>query len=238
MSNHQILHPAAHGSLRVLTGARAEFGDAVMACLTVPAEFRRLACEYPIVFRHDAAKGSFAALALLGFEPGENLYLEGGGWNASCRPLAMSVQPFLVGRPQNGEGPAQVHVDLGHPRISNTGEGMRVFTDEGLPTPFLEEIAGMLGSLDEGYRTSADFFSALDRYDLLEPFSMDVPLADGSVNRFVGYHLVNEDRFRALEAGALAELQAGGHLLPACMAIASIGNLGKLVQRKNRRVGG
>ena len=235
MSNHRILNPAEHGQLRVLTGAAAEFGDAVMACLTVPAEFRRLATEFPIVFRHDAAEGGFSALALLGFESGENLFLRNGHWDASCRPLAMAVAPFLIGRPPSGEGPGQVHVDLDHPRVSRSVDGVRVFEDDGRPTPFLEEIAGMLGALDEGYRASGEFFAALDRYQLLEPFSMDVPLADGTLNRLVGYHLVNEERFHSLESGALADLQAGGHLLPACMAIASLGNLGKLVRRKNRQ---
>ena len=53
MSTHQILNPADHGSLRIRTGAGEALGDSVMTALIVPAEFRRLACEYPILFRHD-----------------------------------------------------------------------------------------------------------------------------------------------------------------------------------------
>ncbi|MEY4722353.1 MAG: hypothetical protein RIQ46_2078, partial [Pseudomonadota bacterium] len=73
MTSHQILNPADHGTLRIRPGAGAELGDAVMASIAVPAEFRRLACEYPILFRHDSASRGFSALALFGFEPGENL---------------------------------------------------------------------------------------------------------------------------------------------------------------------
>ncbi|OYU15068.1 MAG: multidrug transporter [Alphaproteobacteria bacterium PA4] len=235
MSNHQILNPADHGELRVLTGAGAALGDAVMACLVVPAEFRRLANDYPILFRKDDATGAFSALALFGFEPGENLYLDGAEWHALNRPLAMAVQPFLVGRSRDADAPGQVHVDMEHPRVSQNGEGMRLFDAGGQPTPHVERIADMLGALDTGYRASGDYFAALARYDLIEPFSMDVTLDNGALHRLVGYHMIDDDRLAALEPGALAELHAEGHLLPTYMALASIGNLARLVRAKNRR---
>ncbi|MEY2884291.1 MAG: hypothetical protein RL490_2015 [Pseudomonadota bacterium] len=235
MSNHQILNPADHGELRVLTGAGAALGDAVMACLVVPAEFRRLANDYPILFRKDDATGAFSALALFGFEPGENLYLDGAEWQALNRPLAMAVQPFLVGRSRDADAPGQVHVDMGHPRVSQNGEGMRLFDVGGQATPYVEKIADMLGALDTGYRASGDYFAALARYDLIEPFSMDVTLDNGALHRLVGYHMIDEDRLAALEPGALAELHAEGHLLPTYMALASIGNLARLVRAKSRR---
>jgi hypothetical protein len=238
MTEHRILNPADHGTLRIMTEASAELGDGVMACLAVPAEFRRLACEYPILFRYDSETRAFSSLALFGFEPGENLYLESGRWDASCRPFAMAVQPFLVGRPRDGEGASQIHVDMGHPRIATAGEGVRVFDDAGQLSPYLEEIAGMLGALDEGFRASGKFYAALDRHDLLEPFSMDVTLDNGANHRLVGYHLINEEKFGSTEPAVLAELHAAGHLEPIYMALASLGNLGKLVRRKNQRLNG
>lgn len=238
MSNHQILNPADHGALKIKTEAGAALGDGVSASLVVPAEFQRLACEYPILFQFDRERSAYSALALFGFEPGENLYVEDDRWESACKPLAMAVQPFLVGRSQSGEGPAQVHVDMAHPRVSSGAEGIRVFDDQGQPTPYLAEVAEMIGALDDGYRASGDFFAALARYDLLEPFSMDVTLASGAMHRMVGYHLINEERLAGLEPGVLAELHRSGHLGPIYMAIASLGNLGKLVRRKNRRGNG
>ena len=238
MTDHQILNPADHGALRIHPEARLELGDGVMASLAVPAEFRRLACEYPLLFRYDGETQAFSALALFGFEPGENLFMEDGRWEASCRPFAMTVQPFLVGRPADGAGASQVHVDMSHPRISASGEGLRVFDEAGQPSPYLEEMAATLGALDEGYRTSGEFYAALKRYDLLEPFSMDVTLDNGAAHRLVGYHFVDEDKVRALEPEVLAELHGAGHLEPIYMSIASLGNLGKLVRRKNRRLHG
>lgn len=233
MRNHQILNPADHGALRVRTDAGAALGDGVAAALAMPAEFRRLACEYPILFRFDGA--DWSALALFGFEPHENLFLAGARWDAVCKPLAIAIQPFLIGRATAGDGAAKVHVDMAHPRIAEDEDGVPVFDAEGRPTPYLEQVIEMLDALDEAYRASADFFAAAARFDLLEPFSMDVTLDSGAMHRLVGYHIVNEDRLAALEPGILAELHAAGHLAPLFMAIASLGNLGKLVRRKNLR---
>lgn len=237
MSQHQILNPADHGSLRVHTGAGAQYGDAVMACLAVPDEFRAVQGHFPIVLRRDAATGKLMALALFGFENGENLFLDGDRWDAPYRPLAMAVQPFLVGRPARDGDAAQVHVDMGHARISTTGEGMRVFDDTGKPTPWLEAAAARLGDLDHGYRSSEAFFAMLERYDLVEPFSLEATLADGSNHSLVGYQAIAEDRLAALDGDALQALAAAGCLLPVFMMVASLSQFPALLARKNARLG-
>jgi len=237
MSNHQILDSNTHRDLRVHTQPDEQRGDGVMACLAVPLEFRRLQNSFPILFRRDLERGTVAALALMGFEDGENLFFEDGRWDAPARPLALAIQPFLVGRPAGDEGPGQVHIDMDHPRISNSGEGTRLFDDAGTPSPHLETVAEQLGELDQGYRASADFFAAIERYELLEPFSLDVELADGSTQRMVGYQLIDEDKLRELHAAALGDLHSAGHLMPIFMALASLSNLPGLIARKNRRMG-
>jgi SapC len=238
MSNHQTLNFADHSELRVHTEVAAEYGDNAMACLTVPAEFRNVQAHFPIVFRRDIESGNFSALALFGFENGENLFLnggEGGRWDTLYRPLALAIQPFLVGRSITGEGVGQVHIDMGHPRISVNGEGTRVFDDDGKPTPYLESIAEMLGDLDFGYRESSDFFAALERYSLLEPFTLEVPLDDGTQNTLVGFQTIDETRFAALDGAALSALHTDGHLMPIFMAMASVSHFAELVARKNAR---
>ena len=233
MSDHVILTAEDHRDLRIRTQRSPELGDAVMTCITVPSEFRRVQTHYPILFQLDAARDSFTALAMFGFEPGENLFLTENGWDARYRPLAIDSQPFLVGR---GDGDVrQVHIDMASPRIG-AGEGVRVFDDTGRPTPYLERIADQLRALDTDYVASADFFAALRRYELLEPLTMDVTLDDGSKNRLVGYHVIDEDRLVALDDAAVADLHASGHLMPIFMALASLGNIGDLVARKNRRM--
>lgn len=235
MSNHQILNTADHAQLRVHTGAGAQFGDAAMAALAVPDEFRQLQAHYPIVFRRDNESGKFTALALFGFENGENLFLDGNEWTARYRPLSIAVQPFLIGQAPGGEGEGQVHIDMDHPRIARDGEGTLLFDETGKPTPFLEEISGKLGALHAGYQASADFYEALARYELLEPFTFEVPLSNGSKHSLVGFHMVDEDKLRALDGEALGALHAEGHLMSIFMAVASLSNLSTLVERKDAK---
>ena len=237
MSDHQIVDSKTHRELRVHVEPGAAMGDGEMTCLAVPSEFRRLQNDFPILFRRDLDRDLFSAIALMGFEQGENLFLQDGQWDAGYRPLALSIQPFLVGRPADGEGPGQVHIDMAHPRIASGGEGMRLFDDHGSASPYLEDIAHRLGEIDEGHRASVDFFAALRHYELLEPFSLDVELADGSSHRMVGYHLIDEDRLRALDGAALGDLHRAGHLMPIFMALASLSNIPALIGRKNRRNG-
>lgn len=235
MSDHAILTAETHRALRVHEERGAAFGDMVMCCVTVPDEFRRVQNEYPILFRLNSERDSFAALAMFGFENGENLFLEDGRWDARYRPLAMEIQPFLIGRPSPDSSERHVHIDMASPRISD-GEGIAIFDENDQPTPYLERVNEQLGQLDVGYQRSAAFFAALRRNDLLEPLVVELPLADGSVNRLVGFHTINEDRLRSLDPTALNELHAEGHLMPIFMAVASLSNLDALIRRKNRRI--
>ncbi|MBB5714403.1 SapC family protein [Sphingomonas aerophila] len=233
MSNHTILTSEEHRELRVSTTREAGAGDAVMSALVVPDEFRRVQNEYPILFRLNLERDRYTALALFGFENGENLFLDGDRWDARYRPLSIDIQPFLIGRPATEGGEAQVHVDLDSPRIATGGEGVRVFDEDGRPTPYLETIAEQLGALDAGWRGSDDFFAALTRYDLIEPLTIDVTLDSGSEHRLAGYHGIDEDRLQALDASELGDLHEAGHLMPIFMALASLSNLAKLIARKN-----
>lgn len=232
MSAHAILTAEAHRDLRVRTERGEALGDAVMCCIVVPDEFRKVQEEYPILFRLNAERDSFTALAMFGFQDGENLFLAGDRWDARMRPLAMEIQPFLIGAAPDGAA-KQIHVDLASPRL---GDGVRLFDEDGQPTPYLERVAEQLGALDAGYQGVHDFFAALRRHELLEPLMVDVTTQDGAGNRLVGFHAIDEDRLAGLDAGALAELNDEGHLLPIFMAVASLGKIGALVERKNRRL--
>jgi hypothetical protein len=68
---------------------------------------------------------------------------------------------------------------------------------------------------------------------LLEPLSLEITLDDGSTNRLVGFHVIDEARLAGLDAEALGELNADDHLMPIFMAVASIGRLRELIARKN-----
>jgi len=227
-----LLNNLAHRDLRVRTERNAALGDAVMSAVTVPAEFRSLQAHYPIVFQKTADGTSFQPLALLGFEPGENLFLGARGWEVPYLPMAIEREPFLIGR--DGES-LLVHVDLDSPRLQTGAGGEPLFLAQGGQSDYLDRISSVLLALHEGFEATPAFIAALLTHQLLESFVFDVELDDGATHRLAGYYTINEDRLAALDGPALAQLNRAGHLTPIYMALASLSNLRDLVARRNRR---
>ncbi|PQO99342.1 peptidase [Massilia phosphatilytica] len=231
MANHAPLNNVDHKHLRVVTTRGAAYGDAVMSALTFPAEFRDLQACYPIVFAQDG-NGSYDALALLGFEQGENLFLGPNGWDAPTIPLTIERQPFMIGR---GGEELSVHIDLDSPRVRDGGiEGEALFLTYGGTSEYLERISSVLRTIHEGLAASRAFVGALVELELIESFVLDVELDDGSQNRLAGFYTINEDRLAALSGEQLAHLHAKGYLQAVYMAVASLAQFRGLIQRKNR----
>ena len=234
MARHVQLNNIDHRDLRIDTRRSATLGDDVAFAATFPAEFRNLQAHYPILFRKDA-NGALSPVALLGFQEGHNLFLDGERWDATYLPLAIERQPFLIGR---GGDDVTVHVDLDSPRV-RTDAGEALFREHGGNTEYMDRVASVLLTLHNGLARVPAFIDALLALDLLESFVLDVELDNGSVNRLVGYYPINEERLRTLDAQALGDLHAAGHLEPVFMAVASVSNFRGLIDRMNRsRAGG
>ena len=237
MANHVLLNNVDHKDLRIITRRSAESGDNVRFALTFSWEFRNVQACYPIVFSKNPETGSFTALAMFGFEEGENLFLDADGWKASYIPMTIETQPFLIGLQQPAAGGASdvepvVHIDMDSPRISDS-EGEPVFLSHGGISEYLERINSKLHTIHNGFAGDQEFLGALTEHDLLESFVLDVELNDGSQNRLSGFYTINEDRLRSLDGAALASLNEKGFLLPIYMAIASLVNLRTLIDRRN-----
>jgi hypothetical protein len=238
MPNHAILNNVDHKHLRVITARGAAYGDAVMSALTFPAEFRELQASYPIVFAKSADGTSFDALALFGFQHGENLFLDErdgvARWDAPAIPLSVERQPFLIGR---GGDELSIHVDMDHPRVA-TGEGAvegeALFLTYGGTTEYLERMASTLRTLHDGLDAARGFTAALLELELLESFVLDIELDDGSQNRLAGFYTINEERLQALSGERLERLNRAGYLQAIYMATASLSQFRGLIDRKNR----
>ncbi|NNE58314.1 MAG: SapC family protein [Hellea sp.] len=232
MPNHVAISPKDHKDLRILKERSDEMGDGMMCAVTFPEEFRSLQNQYPILFQLNQDRDEVLCLALFGFENGENLFLKDGKWDARYVPLAMDIQPFMIGVPSGDEKDRKVVIDLDSPRIGE-GEGERLFDENGVATTFLDNVSKKLGYLDEGFKKAPSYIEALQKYDLLEPLSIDVTTHDGTKNRLVGFHTIHEEKFHSLDQAALGDLQSQGYLFPTYMVLASLSNLGSLIDRKD-----
>jgi hypothetical protein len=231
MPNSVLLNNVDHQQLRVITAHGAAYGDDVMLAPTFAAEFRDLQASYPIVFRQSADAAGFEPVALLGFQQGENLFLDGSTWDAPYVPLMIRRQPFLIG--VNGEE-LMINIDLDHPRVSST-EGEPVFLPFGGSTEYLQGVEAVLSSIHNGLQSNLAFIAALRALELLEAFVVDIELDDGSQNRLAGFYTINEERLQGLAGADLERLQRAGHLHAIYMVLASVAQFRGLIDRKNRR---
>ncbi|WP_372015932.1 SapC family protein [Pseudoxanthomonas sp. 10H] len=239
MARYELLNNIAHQDLRVSTRFGAEFGDNVGMVQAFPTEFAELQREYPIFFRKDAA-GEFQAVALLGFDKHENLFLHQGGWNAHYLPGTVARGPFLIGfQEQNVEGRLRtepvIHVDLDHPRVIG-GMGEPIFLAQGGNSPYLEHIINVLRGINDGVQAGKAMFAAFQALELIQPLTLDVRFDENHAVNLGGLHGIDRDRLAALDAEALHGLHSAGWLEGAYLVLASLHNMRRLIAEKQRRL--
>lgn len=231
MAKPVLLNNVDHKDLRVITRHGRGLDDSHAYVQTFAAEFRLLQAHYPIIFRKQSEAHPYEPIALFGFETDENLFLEEDRWDAPTLPLLVERLPFMIGR--DGDE-LVIHVDVDSPRVS-TVEGEPVFLPHGGMSPYLENVNSMLLTIHEGMGANAAFIDALEKHGLIEGFSLDITLDDGSQNRLAGFYTINEERLAALDGAAIESLHKAGWLAAIYFQIASLSNFRALIDRKNAR---
>ena len=234
--NRVLLNNVDHADLRVIADHGVAYGDGLNQTLLLPTEFEAAQREYPILIRKDAA-GAYQAVALLGLDRDENLFLDESGWNARYVPAVQRRGPFSIALQRDdrgGESRPMIHVDLDHPRVSRT-EGERLFLPAGGAAPYLQSVNRALGVIHEGLEVAGPMFAAFDELGLIEPIDIEIKLDDQTSYDLPDVFTLAPDRLAAVAGAELERLHQSGLLRAAWALIASMGNIEDLIARKNRR---
>lgn len=234
--NRVLLNNVDHADLRVIAGHGVAFGDAVNQTLVLPTEFEAVQREYPILIRKDAA-GAYQAVALLGLDRDENLFLDETGWNARYVPAVQRRGPFSIALQRDALGAEprpMIHVDLDHPRVSRDA-GERLFLPAGGNSPYLQGISQALGQIHDGLEVAGPMFAVLDDLGLIEPIDIDIKLDDHTSYSLPDVFTLAPDRLAAVTGENLEKLHQSGLLRAAQWIISSMGNIEELIARKTRR---
>ena len=236
MPNVVLLDNVEHPDLKVRAERGELFGDNVNQTLVFPNEFRALQREYPILFRKDA-EGFFYAVALLGLDRDENLYLKGTEWDADYLPVMQAKGPFSIGMQPSSDGgeaaEAKIQIDLDHAAV-NTAEGYSLFLPQGGNAPYLEFIVKVLRTVHDGIALSKTFFSALEECDLIEPVTLEIKTSETRQYSVPDVYSISEEKFQNLSAEVLDRLHKNGLLAACYWVLVSFDNIRSLVDRKNR----
>jgi hypothetical protein len=209
MSNVVLLDSQLHRTLRVHAAPSAHYGDNQRFVAVAVNEFHALALHYPILFSKEADTGQFYCGAMLGFDAGENLFVDEHRTLTMYRPLNLQRGPFLTSG-------SDLAIDLDHPRVAPSGD-QELFTEAGEPSRYLRIFIDTLLSLK-----------------LIEPMTISTRFDDGSDREFTGLYTINRDQLKELADAAVLDLFRRGYLQLIYLMLASLDQVSALAQRKNR----
>ena len=108
-----------------------------------------------------------------------------------------------------------------------------LFDKDAQPTEFLKSMMNKLESLHHGHEHNKGFITALTAEDLLEPFTLEITLDNGSTNQLIGFYTINENKLQELDGPTLEDFSRKGYLQPIYMAVASYARIRALIDMKN-----
>lgn len=232
MAKLTALSPALHKHLKIDTDKIEAQGAHERLVPVVITEFSKLVVQYPIVFTKSEDSGEFLCVAVLGFEPNENLFWQQHSWQGIYTPLHIVRQPFFVGYDQ---GQNVICIDERGGSVSRE-HGVALFDDRGGETEFLQDIKKMLAQLLKAEEATKQFIRTLVEYDLLVAMPLDITFASGETRNVRGFYTIDEIKLENLPAEKLVGLQKAKYLNPLHMIIASTGHFYSLINLKNARL--
>ena len=223
---HRVLLPEARKLplvFRSITALPLSFTEFAAACR-----------DYPIAFVSSDGGTNFVAMAVLGLENQQNLFVAAdGGWDAGVYlPAYVRRYPFCMTRiTVNGEEQPERVACVEKRAINDNGEALH--NAKGDPLPAWEERKKLLFEYEADLMRSDEMTRTLARLDLLETFSMQAIPNEGAPVAMTGMYRVAEQKLAALAPERLRELTQQGFLARVYAHLISLNNFGRLLDRRS-----
>ncbi len=248
MQKIEVLNNIAHEHLRVNPQFSAALGDNLVSTVTFLTEFADVQKEYPILCRKNPETNEYQAIVFFGLEKDENLFLinadpltqKYSGWDAYYVPAAIARGPFSIGLHREVVDGVEthrpmVHIDMNHPKAKGD-EGNKLFLDNGGNSHYLNHISRTLEIINDGIPRTKLMFDAFTKYQLLDTVVLDIEFQNQEKLKINGFETINIEKLSQLDGVALEELNKAGFLQAAYLIAASMANVRKLIDRKNRKL--
>lgn len=189
--------------------------------------------EYTIVFA--GTDEAVAPVVVLGVEGTQNKYLdESNSWKADYIPAFVRRYPFVFSSNQDNTQ-FTLCIDETWSGCNREGRGQRLFDDKGERTPYLSRMLQFLGDYQREFVRTQAYCKKLKELGLLNPMQAQVTLPGGEKRSLVGFLCAARDKVKELPAEKLADLAKTDELELTYLHLASLGNLGSVVNRSMKK---
>lgn len=248
MQKIEVLNNITHEHLKVSSKFSAVLGDNVVSTVTFLTEFTDVQKEYPILCRKNPETNEYQAIVFFGLEKDENLFLTNAdpltqkysGWDACYIPAAIARGPFSIGMHRELVDGSEthrpmVHIDMNHPKAKGD-EGSKLFLESGGHSQYLNYISRVLEIINDGIPRTKLMFDAFTKYQLLDTVVLDIEFQNQEKLTINGFETINVEKLLQLDGAALEALNKSGFLQAAYLIAASMSNIRKLIDKKNRKL--
>lgn len=218
----ELLNTDTHAALRVRPASVA--GRHVVQVM--PDECTRLGARCPLLFTKHPATGKFYIAALFGFEPGENLLVDGDGRLDGYMPHDLEREGFFI----SGD---DIAIDRAHARFA-TADGAALFDEGGR----LRHVQRALAAINAGIEQTRLYVEAFLRVALIEAIDLSLTFDDGRNITLDGLYTISRDTLAQLAAEDVVALHRSGALRLAYTMTNSLDQIALLARRRNDRLAG
>lgn len=225
----QLISSRDHAQWRIKDGD-VSFARDTIAVPIVVGEFKAALRSFPILFT--AAGEQISPIALLGLDA-DNLFVNEGRWSEGAYVPAY-VRRYPFGFIAHRDGIA-LGIDAACDRIVRDGDEGEPLFESGEPTDVTRQALQFCDTYRVESQMTQAFCEALQARDLLIDRRADATLPSGRKLGIDGFRIVDEARFRALDAASIVEWHNKGWLALVHFHLASLERFEDLLARRGKR---
>jgi len=202
----------------------------------IPLSYAEIAVasrDYPVVFVTGDGERSFLAMAILGLEQQQNLFVDASGaWDANTYvPAYVRRYPFCMAR-VTADGKEQTDRIACVEKSALGADGDALYDDKGGELPAWQATKNLLFEFEGDLTRTEEMCGILKTLGLFEPFSIQAVPREGAPLAMTGVHRVAEQKLGELPGDELKTLMTKGILARVYAHILSQLNFQRLLDRR------
>ena len=210
--------------------------EAFRSVNAIPLSYAEIALasrDYPIAFVSGDGERSFLAMAILGLEDRQNLFVsDTGAWDTSTYvPAYVRRHPFCMAKVTAG-GKEQAERIACVEKSALADDGDALYDEKGQALPAWEATKNLLFEFEADLTRTEEMCRTLQALGLFEPFTVQAVPKGGSPLAMTGVHRVAEQKLTELAAEELKKLVQNGVLPRVYAHILSQLNFQRLLDRR------